>query len=234
MQNASKQVDVIFFRSQYRELFWHCVSTVPGWLSQVVLGNAQAESDGSAKLLRLWQDVNFNKAVEKEILIHAIDEARHSKLFVKLVKLAFPSLFPPSFLARFKSNLTTIDSKVQLKSDTPIDTVSLIDHLVQMNMGEIRTRLHLDLIAPVLHEITPDESKNELEHILQGLGHDEIKHISYIALILEEMCADGDEALICDLYIRRLRDFNEFTLNQTKSTILDFGQGRFNALLMRD
>jgi hypothetical protein len=36
-------VDPVFLRKRYDQLFFYCASTVPGWLAQVVLGNAPAE-----------------------------------------------------------------------------------------------------------------------------------------------------------------------------------------------
>jgi hypothetical protein len=196
-----------------------------------MLGNAQAESDGSAKLLNLWQDVNYNREIEDQVLFHATDEALHSRLFVKLADMVFPGVFQDGFLSKYRATLTKIDKHKLAKSATPIDAEALIDHLVQMNMGEVRTRLHMELIAPVLHAFAPDESKDELQRMLQGLAHDEIVHIGYIAGILEEMCNDGDSELVRSLYVRRLHDFNEFTRDQTEGAVANFGAGRFPDLL---
>jgi hypothetical protein len=231
VQRAFKEVAPIFLRPRYGEFFWHCSSTVPGWLPRVVLANARMESDGSAKLLSLWQDINYSSEIEDQVLFHATDEARHSRLFVKLVSMAFPGMFADGALSTYRGKLTKIEKHKLVKSATPIDVKALIDNLVQMNMGEIRTRLHMELIAPVLHAFTPDESKAELECMLQGLAHDEIVHIGYIAGILEEMCADGDSELVRSLYVRRLRDFNELTRDQTQGAVASFGAGRFPDLL---
>src|ERR687892_643168 len=47
-------------RPQYHEFFWHCASTVPGWLAAIIFANARVESEGSAKLLRIWRGVDYN------------------------------------------------------------------------------------------------------------------------------------------------------------------------------
>jgi hypothetical protein len=231
VQQAFAEVDPVFLRPRYSEFFWHCSSTVPGWLPQVALGNAQAESDGSAKLLNLWQDMDFDREIEDQVLFHATDEARHSRLFVKLVEMTFPGVFDEGFLSRYRGALTKIDKAKLIKSATLIDAEALIDHLVQMNMGEIRTRLHMELIAPVLHAFTPDDSKGTLQQVLQGLAHDEVVHIGYIAGILERMCSSGDRELVQSLYTRRLHDFNVFTRDQTEGAVAQFGSGRFPDLL---
>jgi hypothetical protein len=106
---AFEEVDPLFMRDKYLEFFWHCATTVPGWLAQVILGNAQTESDGSAKLLDLWQSVSFNLEVEDKVLFHATDEARHSRLFVKLAEMVFPGMFVGDILHRMRASLTKID-----------------------------------------------------------------------------------------------------------------------------
>lgn len=228
---AFSQVAPIFVRPRYGEFFWHCCSTVPGWLPQVVLGNAQAESDGSTKLLSLWQQVNYNKEIEDRVLLHAIDEARHSRLFVKMVDMSFPGVFDDGLIGDYRKSLARIDKSKLSKSTAPIEETELIDHLVQMNMGEIRTRLHMELIAPALLAFTPPDSKDELTRRLEGLAHDEIVHIGYIASILERMCEDGDGELVRSLYVRRLHDFNQLTRDQTEPALANFSAGRFPDLL---
>ncbi len=231
VRSAFEEVDPIFVRHRYSEFFWHCASTVPGWLPQVVLGNCQAESDGSAKLLDLWQHVNFNESIEDQVLFHARDEARHARIFVQLAEACFPATFPHSFLSNYRATLTKIEKRKLVKSDSPIDGTLLIDHLVQMNMGEIRTRLHMELLAPVLYAFAPPENKKQVEDILEGLASDEVVHIGYIANILEEMCQSGDTKRVQEIYVERLRDFNEFTRDQTESAIAQFGNGLFPDLL---
>src|SRR5206468_677513 len=80
----------------------------------------------------------------------------------------------------------------------------LMDHLVQMNMGEIRTRSHMLLFAPVIYSFTPADAKNRVRAVLEGLITDEIRHINYTAHFIESWCRNGDERLIRDLYSRRL------------------------------
>lgn len=223
--------DPVFTRKRYGEFFWHCASTVPGWLAQVVMANAQAESEGSTKLLSLWQSVHYNDVVEDRILFHAKDESRHSRLFLELVQLAFPNSIDQTLIAHWKTKLPDIRRQSFQKSAQPIPEDQLIDHLVQMNIGEIRTRIHMYLLAPVIHAFTPAENKSRVEKILQGLVLDEVRHIGYTARLMEQWSQTGDAERVRNLYKERLWDFHLITIEQTENTVRQYGQGRFPDLL---
>jgi hypothetical protein len=221
----------VFTRKRYADFFWHCASTVPGWLAQVMLANAIKESDGAAQLLLLWKVVHSYKDAEEQILAHAKDEARHSRLFVHLAQLAFPGMLHPYRMDEVRSSLTVIEEKDCQKADREIREDVLMDHLVQMNIGEIRTRIHMHLLAPVVHALAPEENKTAVRRILEGLAHDEVRHIAYTAKLMETWARNGASKAIEALYQHRLWDFNVITVQETESAIRTYGQGRFPDLL---
>ena len=231
VRTAFTNVDPVFLRPRYDKFFWHCAGSVPGWMAQVVLANADAESDGSNKLLKLWQSVNYNEFIEEKVLFHARDEARHSRLFVKLARMAFPSLIGKKDANAKKDSLVRIKKDMLIKSEFIVNELTLIDHLVQMNMGEIRTRLHMELLGPAIHAFSPENSKSKVKAILNGLSHDAVVHISYIASLIESWCETGDKKQLLILYRNRLQDFHEFTIRQTESAVNSYGAGRFPDLL---
>jgi hypothetical protein len=145
LRSAFDGEEPVFVRQRYGDFFWHCATTVPGWLFQVVLANAHAESDGSAKLLKLWRGVSTNKRVERQVLRHARDEAGHSRIFVELAHQVFPTLLSRSAARKVKRSLTSASPLSIEKATTPLDEDTVIDHLIQMNVGEIRTRAHMHL-----------------------------------------------------------------------------------------
>ncbi|MGX4585338.1 hypothetical protein [Paenibacillus chitinolyticus] len=230
---AFELTDPVFTREKYSEFFWHCASTVPGWLANVVLANATAESEGSTKLFNLWKTVNYNKEVEDGVLFHAKDESRHSHLFIKLVELAFPYLLDTSEIEQLKRSLPDIRKQEHQKIDHHTQEELLIDHLVQMNIGEIRTRIHMQLLAPVIHAFAPIENKQKVKRILRGLVRDEVRHIGYTAKLMEKWSQNSkvDRKLIKNLYQKRLKDFNLITIQETEASVRSFGQGRFPELL---
>lgn len=174
IKEAFAHVQPVFTKPGYVDFFWHCATTVPGWISNVVLANAEAESAGSKKLLDLWKSTTINKEIEDSILFHAKDESRHSHLFVKLVSMAFPGSNANGELVGIRTNLTKIKKSDLVKDDVSLSDNTLLDHLIQMNMGEIRTLIHMHFLGPVIFALTLADSKEKVSSILQGLANDEV------------------------------------------------------------
>ncbi len=231
LKAAFDRVQPVFARRQYAELFWHCSSTVPAWIAKVVLANAKAESEGSAKLFQLWTQVDGNACAEEQILAHADDESRHSRIFLRLTELAFPGTISRADMQRFEGELPDVRRLAREKALVRVSERFLIDHLVQMNIGEIRTRLHMHLFAPVIHACAPEENKRAVRRLLEGLVRDEVRHIGYTARLMESWARDGSAELIRNLYVGRLHAFNEITVDQTRFAVRSYGQGRFPDLL---
>ena len=165
----ARLLEPVFARPRYAEFFWRCATTVQGYAASVVLANGPAEAEGSEKLFALWQGVDYNRRAEEQILEHARDESRHSHLFVRLTERAFPRFLTPSAGARFEERLPDVRRRPLAKSDLTIPEDHLVDHLVQMNIGEIRTRLHMHLFAPIVFGLTPPDNRKAVRRILEGL-----------------------------------------------------------------
>lgn len=231
IRQSFAQVDAVFTRPQYGEFFFHCASTVTGWLSRVLLANSQAESDGSRKLCKLWRGLQTGSSLSRDVMVHALDESRHSRIFVRIVGYSFPSALNAEKLESQRKSLFQADATNLQKSRTPISEGRVIDHLVQMNMGEIRTRAHMMLISPVVYFLTPEENKRRIRGYLEGLLTDEIRHISYTARVIEMACAEGSYSRIFKLYTERLEEFHAITIEQTSAAARAYGQGKFPLLL---
>lgn len=229
--DAFRQVDPVFTRERYCDFFWHCASTVPGWLAHVILANAEAESHGSARLIKLWERVDYNHVAEREIMIHGRDESRHSRVFLDLVERAFHDLVRPGVVDELRATLPDIRGKTHVKADSRLDEADLIDALVQMNIAEIRTRIHLELFAPLIYRSTPAYDRPRVARVMRALGRDEVRHIGYTARLMEQWAAAGASRVVYDLYARRLREFNAMTIADTENAVRAFGQGRFPDLL---
>lgn len=230
IRGAFSHVDAVFWREQYLAFYWRCVTTVPGYIQDLVLANADAESDGSRGLYALWQGVRGAPEVERGIEHHFRDESRHARLFLHLTELAFPDYLDRAALSERRLNLFDATAVRSEKADGQETIASLLDNLVQMNIGEIRTRAHMFMIGPVLTAYAPQETKERVDGILSGLVYDEVSHIGYTACLMEEWARSGHKQLIADLYARRLRDFNQYTIDQTRRSLELYGAGDFPQL----
>jgi hypothetical protein len=231
LRKAFLTIDPVFIKDSYARFFFHCASTVPGWIQRVILANGKGESEGSESLLTLWQSITYNDFVAGEVMAHAKDESRHSRMFINLTQLAFPHFMTAEGLHQYASTLPDVRTMKHIKGITAIPENHLIDHLVQMNIGEIRTRLHMHLFAPIIWFLTPEESKPSVQNQLQVLAADEMRHIGYTARLMETWAEDGNAELIEKLYLGRLNTFNKITVDHTRDAIERYGQGRFPELL---
>ncbi|WP_035792325.1 hypothetical protein [Kitasatospora mediocidica] len=228
---AFQDVQPVFARPRYAEFFWHCATTVPGYAARVTLANGPAESEGSEKLFTLWQGVHHDDVAAEQVLQHARDESAHSRLFVRLTETAFPAFLPPGAGTRLAATMPDIRTRPLDKTSVSVPHEHLIDHLVQMNIGEIRTRLHMHLFAPIIFGFTPTQEKPTSRRILESLVKDEVRHIGYTALLMEQWATDGAGERIRALYQNRLHIFNELTVEQTEGAVRSHGRGEFPDLL---
>ena len=86
------------------------------------------------------------------------------------------------------------------------------------------------MIGPVLTAFSPQQNREKVDGILCGLVYDEVTHIGYTARLMEEFCRAGHKNLIGDLYKRRLADFNQYTVEQTRQSLELYGQGQYPEL----
>ncbi|HJV43538.1 hypothetical protein [Caulobacter sp.] len=227
---AFRRNDPVFIRAGYGEFFFHCAANVPGWMQRTLLLNAQGEGEGAVGLARLARGVAFDAAVARQVEEHARDEARHSRMFANIAQLAFPQGLAPERMEAFAAALPDIRPIL----DAPAEKVCeghLIDNLVQMNIGEVRTRLHMHLFAPVVFHVAPEGSRDRVRGQLEILAHDEMRHIGYTALLMENWARSGDKNRIEALYLGRLNTFNQLTITHTRHAVERYGQGRFPNLL---
>jgi rubrerythrin len=230
LRAAFAQVEPVFTRDRYSAFFWNCATSVPDYMPRVVLANGAAESEGSAKLLELWSEIHRDETVASQVMVHAQDESRHARIFLRMTELAFPGTVGSDEFERFERSLPDVRNRDHRKAETELPEEHIIDNLVQMNIGEIRTRLHMHLFAPIVYGMTPDENKRAVQRLFEGLVRDEVRHIGYTARLMERWAENGARRLIADLYAGRLDTFNRMTYEQTESAVRDYGKGLYDDL----
>lgn len=81
---------------------------------------------------------------------HFQDKSRHARLCLHLTDLAFPQILQPTEMADKKARLFNSQAASEEKSEAASSVEYVIDKMVQMNIGEIRTRAHMFMIGSVL------------------------------------------------------------------------------------
>ena len=91
---------------------------------------------------------------------------------------------------------------------------SVLDELIQMNIGEIRTRIHQLLLQPVIMAHCPRARRPKLKRVLDSLLADETSHIEYTGRLIDKAMVNGSSLLARQTMQERLAEFNEITLRE--------------------
>ena len=197
-----------WYGDKYRD-----VSVDPRWLAQSLVANAIKEGEGSQKL---WQLAGRTPAPEvaEQIRQHAIDESRHARMYIGLLEIAFPEatdeLLRPTLFA-LSPGYTQKDRPPE---SPPANEATVLDEIIQMNIGEIRTRIHQLLLRPVIIAHCAQERHRKLSGILDSLLADETRHIEYTARLIDQACERGHEAFVRTTTADRVAEFNHITLDE--------------------
>lgn len=219
LRAAFSEITPVFNKENYADFYLKCSSEVPAWIPSNILANAKKESDGSELLYEFWRRIRGDEILEKDVMYHIKDEIRHSKLFIKLTEWAFPQVAEQPYIRDVYDKLFSLDESLAVKHEFFFDCSAIIDHLVQMNLGEIRTRVHISMIAPLISAFTPLENKQKVERLLTSLIDDETAHIAYTAKHLERLCPSIGVEELQKLFVRRLRDLHDYTIDETKAAV---------------
>lgn len=183
------------------------------WLAVSLMTNAQREGDGAT---RLWSLAACCDDARQRALLkkHAVDESRHALAYLAMLDLVFPG----AVNAQFRAELDTLSPRyalaqeVQAVPGSPYAHPPTLDDFVQMNIAEIRTSIHHLMQRKALRAHCPEENWGRVQKVLDSLLQDELDHVGYTAVLIEEGMDDGGK--VDALYGRRLQDFNAITLGE--------------------
>src|SRR5688572_20804510 len=174
-----------FGTSEYGDVYREAASD-PEWLAISLATNAEREGDGAQRLWSLAASTE-DPEVAAQIKQHAIDESRHSKIYLKIVDLVFEGAFEEKF--RREMNILSPGYTHRMmpvaKAGSPFSHSITLDDLIQMNIAEIRTAIHHMLQRPMLRAFCPKASYAKVRHLQRSLLTDEVKHVAYTAKLIE-------------------------------------------------
>jgi len=138
-----------------------------------------------------------------------------------MLRKVFPGAMDPELETATKAMSPGISMREAVPLSAPVPTLRLLDDLIQMNIGEIRTRIHQQLLRPVILAHCPPAERALISHSLDALLADETRHIAYTAELIEQHFRSGHEEFIRLTMEKRLAQFNEITLNEVGALIFD-------------
>jgi len=196
------------------------VAADPNWLALSLIANAAKEGEGAQKLWRLVARTE-DQEVAEQIRMHAVDEARHARLYIVLLETAFPEAVSEELRPSLLALSPGYSPKDRPTTSQPVAENYVLDELIQMNIGEIRTRIHQLLLRPVLTVYCPSDRRGKLQKILDSLLDDETRHIEYTARLIERGCNRGFGDFVYHTMAKRLDEFNHITLREVGELTFD-------------
>lgn len=219
--NACKQSPPLFGETAYADIY-HDAARDPQWLAISLITNAEREGDGATRLWNLAASTP-DASMAGQIRQHAIDESHHSRAYVQMLDIAFPGAVD----RKLHEELLTL-SPGYSRQEAPLATPGsafahaiTLDDLIQMNIAEIRTRVHHLMQRPILLQFCPADSRPRLARILDRLLHDETRHVAYTARLIEGFCTRGDAALAKALLVERMDDFDAITRQELELRVFE-------------
>ncbi|KOV86294.1 hypothetical protein [Nocardia sp. NRRL S-836] len=203
-------------------LIYRSLSVEPRWMGISLITNSEREGDGSR---RLWSLAACSVDPRHQRLLkrHACDESRHSLIYLSLLDLTFPGAVSPEFRAELRQLSPGFTMRRELFPipGSPYARVPTIDDFLQMNIAEIRTTVHHAMQRPALAAHCPPENQDKITRLHDALLTDELSHIAYTAVLVEEIGRHADPDRFAALFRKRLHDFNTITTEELGGNVFD-------------
>ncbi len=185
------------------------------WIATSLLTNSGMEGDGSRRLWSLAA-CSSDRNIRQRLKRHAVDESRHALMYLAMVDFVFPGAVEADFALELRqlSPGFTMRKALYPVPGSPYARPPTLDDFVQMNIAEIRTTIHHMMQRKALSLHCPVDSLPALKWVQDCLLNDELSHVGYTAVIIEELISEAEDYRIQALFTRRLRDFNFITTEE--------------------
>jgi hypothetical protein len=194
----------------------------PRWMATSLLTNSEMEGDGSRRLWSLAACA-LDDEHRRQLKRHAVDESKHSLMYLALLDLAFPDAVTPEFRKELRQLSPGFSMHRELfpVPGSPYAKVPTIDDFLQMNIAEIRTTIHHTMQRKALAIHCPPENLPALKRIQDCLLNDELAHVGYTAFLIENLAVNAEQSTVTALFRKRLYDFNKITAGELGDNIFD-------------
>jgi len=188
-----------------------------------LLANAVKEADGAIQLSHFAGRIpDHMNNIRASVVAHANDEARHARVFLRLLSLAFPDAYISTDLtSQLDAHIPAPVLEASVADPRPYSEHQVLDELCQINIGEVRTRINQLVIEPVLVEHAPLPDREKVRSIARKLLADEQQHIAYTAMHLEALSSSGMTDSLRTTYAHRFARFNHRTLCELRGDTVD-------------
>ena len=192
----------------------------PEWFANSLIANSCLEGYGSEQIWKFADCLDNDNYAEK-VRKHALDESRHSTMFITALELVFPNVLntvdddTKSKIAQMQPNYHKKSPPIQkVREEDRLFEIESINELIQVHITEIRALVLQYMVRKAFLKHSPNENVARLMKISNSLITDEARHINYSAEIFEHYANKSklNSELFFFLFEQRMKDFNELTL----------------------
>ena len=191
----------------------------PQWFANSLVANSALEGYGSTQIWKFSNRVE-NDEYAAALRQHALDESRHSTMFIRMLELTFSQLDLP---AESKANLDKLQPKYSKSRHPAIEKRpkeelilgrEALNEIIQVHITEIRALVLQFLVRPVLFAYAPQESHAILKSASDILIRDEARHIGYSAKFFEDAADAGEADFLMAAFEYQTAKFNDLTMEE--------------------
>ncbi|MHC6157656.1 hypothetical protein ACVSQB_38540 [Bradyrhizobium elkanii] len=191
----------------------------PEWFANSLVANSALEGYGSTQIWKFSNRVD-NERYAEGLRQHALDESRHSTMFVRMLRLTFHGI---ELTAETERSLDQLQPKYNRQKHPPIAKRppeelimgrEALNEIIQVHITEIRALILQFLLRPVMLTYAPETSQKILASASDVLIRDESRHIRYSAEFFEDAARAGERDFLFDAFEYQTRKFNDLTMEE--------------------
>jgi len=205
--------------AKYGNLYRECARDRQ-WFANSLAVNAYEEGYGSKQVWEFAQRIE-NRDFARLVRGHSIDESRHSKMFVALLDILFPTELETEVREEFKSFSPEYyphsHPPIEPSPEKVIDKFQVMDQIIQINLLEIRALILQLLLRPVAQAYATNESLPKVTCMSNLFIYDETKHVEYSAYCIGEFIKEGNCEWVREKIIQSQQTINEMFLIDTET-----------------
>jgi hypothetical protein len=171
---------------------FRCRGRDPSWLASLLVSNADMEGYSAGRLWKYGVTI-ADKTLSDGMLKHANDEAKHSKMFARILLEIFPELESEELKAQLRQyvpELCHASTGSDEESKAPAFE-ELLNSLILVNLFEVKALVLVKLLTPLVMAHAPKKSRVRVHKMMDVIIADEAHHIRYSADFIEEACRNG-------------------------------------------
>ncbi|MGY4197846.1 hypothetical protein [Bradyrhizobium sp. USDA 4520] len=191
----------------------------PEWFANSLVANSALEGYGSTQIWKFSSRVESDRYAEA-LRQHALDESRHSTMFVRMLLLTFPGI---ELNSETEHSLDRLQPKYNRKRHPAIEKRpakelimgrEVLNEIIQVHITEIRALVLQFLLRPAMLTYAPESSQKILTSASDVLIRDESRHIRYSAEFFEDAARAGERDFLFEAFEYQTKKFNDLTIEE--------------------